>query len=77
MDMIMMEKVRKIIATGYPGRCVSLFMPAHRAGRETEQDPIRFGNLLSEAEQRLLCGDSALLTLRASERTFSWVPKVG
>lgn len=29
-------------------------MPAHRAGRETEQDPIRFKNLLRQAEERLL-----------------------
>ena len=28
-------------------------MPAHRAGRETEQDPIRFKNLLRQAEERL------------------------
>lgn len=34
--------------------CVSLFMPTHRLGRETEQDPIRFKNLLQEAEARLL-----------------------
>lgn len=34
--------------------CVSLFMPTHRLGRETEQDPIRFKNLLQEAENRLL-----------------------
>jgi len=33
--------------------CVSLFMPTHRAGREMEQDPIRFKNLLREAEERL------------------------
>lgn len=36
------------------GWSLSLFMPAHRAGRETEQDRIRFKNLLREAEQRLL-----------------------
>jgi hypothetical protein len=29
-------------------------MPAHRAGPETEQDPIRFKNLLRQAEERLL-----------------------
>ncbi|HKT35554.1 MAG TPA: hypothetical protein VJR03_12040 [Nitrospira sp.] len=33
---------------------VSLFMPAHAAGRETLQGPIRLGNLLREAERRLL-----------------------
>jgi hypothetical protein len=32
---------------------LSLFMPTHRVGREMQQDPIRFKNLLSSAEQRL------------------------
>lgn len=38
----------------HEGWCVSMFMPTHRLGRETEQDPIRFKNLLQEAEARLL-----------------------
>ncbi len=42
------------LADRYPGWNVSLYMPAHRAGRDTEQDPIRFKNLLKEAEERLL-----------------------
>lgn len=29
--------------------CVSIYLPAHRAGAEIRQDPIRFKNLLSEA----------------------------
>jgi hypothetical protein len=33
--------------------CVSIFMPAHRAGNERQQDPIRLKNLLAEAERRL------------------------
>lgn len=33
---------------------LSFFMPTHRAGRDTQQDPIRFRNLLREAENRLL-----------------------
>ncbi len=32
----------------------SIFMPTHRAGPETQQDPIRFKNLLRQAEQWLL-----------------------
>jgi hypothetical protein len=52
-----MEKMKKIFLPGHTGWCVSLFMPTHRAGRETEQDPIRFKNLLGEVEQRLLAGD--------------------
>ncbi len=34
--------------------CVSIFMPTHRAGRETQQDPLRLKNLLGEAEARLI-----------------------
>ena len=34
-------------------QCVSIYMPTHRTGVETQQDPIRLKNLLGEAEQRL------------------------
>ncbi|MBW6473523.1 MAG: hypothetical protein K0B14_10390 [Anaerolineaceae bacterium] len=34
--------------------CVSIFLPTHRAGKETEQDPIRFKNLLRGVEKQLL-----------------------
>jgi hypothetical protein len=34
--------------------CVSLYMPAHRVGREQQQDPIRFKNLIARAEEKLL-----------------------
>ncbi|HRA67030.1 MAG TPA: hypothetical protein PL187_13470, partial [Caldilinea sp.] len=33
--------------------CVSIYMPAHRSGPETQQDPIRLKNLLGEAEKHL------------------------
>ncbi len=33
---------------------ISIFLPTHRVGRDTQQDPIRFKNLLREAELRLL-----------------------
>ncbi len=36
------------------GSCVSIFLPTHRAGTQTQQDPIRLKNLLREAEERLL-----------------------
>lgn len=32
--------------------CVSLYLPTHRAGRETQQDPIRFRNLLKHAYEK-------------------------
>lgn len=34
-------------------QCVSIYLPTHRTGVETQQDPIRLKNLLSEAEKRL------------------------
>ncbi len=33
---------------------ISIFLPTHRAGPDTQQDPIRFKNLLREAESKLL-----------------------
>jgi hypothetical protein len=33
---------------------ISIFLPTHRAGQDTQQDPIRFKNLLRDAEQQLL-----------------------
>jgi len=53
MDRITVEKLKTTFLTKHSTWCVSLFMPTHRAGRETEQDPIRFKNLLREAEERL------------------------
>ncbi len=34
--------------------CVSIFMPTHRAGRETQEDPIRLKNLLRDADHLLI-----------------------
>jgi hypothetical protein len=44
----------KILMAERPGWCVSLFMPTHRRGEETRQDPIRFQNLLRQAEEKLI-----------------------
>ena len=44
------------------GLCVSIFLPTHRAGAQTQQDPIRLKNLLRQAEEQLL-----LKELRAPE----------
>jgi hypothetical protein len=33
--------------------CVSMYLPTHRLGPETRQDPIRLKNLLKQAEERL------------------------
>jgi hypothetical protein len=35
-------------------RCLTLYMPTHRAGQDQQQNPIRFKNMLVEAEQRLV-----------------------
>ncbi len=34
--------------------CVSIFLQTHRSGKEVERDPIRFKNLLRQAQKRLL-----------------------
>jgi len=34
--------------------CVSLYMPTHRSGPETQQDPIRLKNLIRRAEETLV-----------------------
>jgi len=52
MDMITLEQLKNLSGR-HPDWCISLYMPTHRHGRDTEQDPIRFKNLLSEAEERL------------------------
>jgi hypothetical protein len=34
--------------------CASIYLPTHRAGMDTQQDPIRLKNLLHDAEERLV-----------------------
>ena len=34
-------------------RCVSIYLPTHRAGSDIQQDPIRLKNLLRRAEESL------------------------
>lgn len=34
--------------------CLSIYMPTHRLGTQTQQDPIRFKNLTREAEEKLI-----------------------
>ena len=36
------------------GLCVSIFMPTHRKGTETQQNQIRYKNLLRKAEEQLI-----------------------
>jgi hypothetical protein len=51
--MITRAEVRTLLLKSQPP-CVSLFMPTHRGG--AEQDPIRWKNLLAQAEERLHAG---------------------
>lgn len=44
----------KALAQQTKSPCISIFLPTHRAGQDTQQDPIRFKNLLREAELSLL-----------------------
>jgi hypothetical protein len=53
MQMITIDELKTLLARS-PGWSVSLFMPAFRRGGETEQNAIRFKNLLREAEEGLL-----------------------
>src|SRR4030042_232485 len=53
MNVLTRNNLNSLMAV-HQGPCVSIFMPMHRSGPETQQDPIRFKNLLREAEQRLI-----------------------
>lgn len=55
MDLITKDSIRELIGKQAEW-CVSIYLPTHRAGKETEQDSIRLKNLLSEAGQRLATG---------------------
>ena len=44
----------KLLMAVHKGPCVSVFMPMHRSGPETQQDPIRLKNLIREAGERLI-----------------------
>ncbi len=41
------------LMTDTQGPAISLYLPTVRAGREVQQNPIRFGNLVREVERRL------------------------
>jgi hypothetical protein len=53
MDILTREDLRTL-AEESGEWCVSIYTPTHRAGREAQQDPIRFKNLLDEARGYLL-----------------------
>ena len=53
MDFVFQDEIRELMRKT-DDHCVSLYLPTHRAGRETEQDPIRMDNLLRGAEKKLV-----------------------
>ncbi|MEA5601450.1 hypothetical protein [Nostoc sp. UHCC 0252] len=53
MELISREEIKALIEQP-KGNCVSIYMPMHPAGPAVRQNPIRFKNLLREAEARLI-----------------------
>ena len=53
MNILRRDDIEKLMGS-YEGSCVSVFMPTHRGVAESQQDQIRFKNLLREAEESLL-----------------------
>jgi Bacterial archaeo-eukaryotic release factor family 3 len=67
-DLLSGQELEQLI--GKPGGpCVSIFLPTHRAGAETRQDPIRLKNLIGEARDLLLAKG-----LRAAEADVILAP---
>lgn len=52
MILLSIDELKNLVANPEPP-CVSLYMPMHKAGPEIRQNPIRFKNLVREAEERL------------------------
>ena len=46
----------KTLMGKHQGLCISIFMPTFRTGAESQQNQIRFRNLLRSAEEKLLAG---------------------
>jgi hypothetical protein len=53
-DFISTEDFKSLMDRTTEGRCVSIYLPTHRAGPETRQDPTRLKNLLSQAHEQLV-----------------------
>ncbi|HBB15673.1 MAG: hypothetical protein A3J94_04660 [Syntrophus sp. RIFOXYC2_FULL_54_9] len=51
---ILSQDELKTLMGKHPGLCVSIFMPTFRTGVESQQNQIRFKNLLRSAEEKLL-----------------------
>jgi Bacterial archaeo-eukaryotic release factor family 3 len=53
MTLISREEIKTLLEQPKTN-CVSIYMPTHPVGAEVRQDPIRFKNLIKEAEARLI-----------------------
>ncbi|AIE86440.1 hypothetical protein [Fimbriimonas ginsengisoli] len=53
MDIITNAQLRQLVEAG-TSPCVSIYMPTHRQGRDTRQDPIHLKKLLRDAEEKLV-----------------------
>ena len=53
MHLMTKENLEELLKTG-PEPCVSVFMPTIKGSEETKQNPIRYRNLLGEAEKKLV-----------------------
>jgi hypothetical protein len=63
MDLVTRDDLRTLVEmAGEP--CVSIYLPTHRVGRETQQDPIRFKNLLEQARGQLRASGVDALAVR-------------
>jgi len=68
MNLLTRTELKKLIDAG-SGRCISLFMPTYKAGKEIKQNKIRFKNLIREAGREL-----RVLGLRDTEVKSFLVP---
>jgi hypothetical protein len=48
------EGIRDLLSLPASRPCVSIYMPTYRSGSETQQNPIRFKNLLRSVQERLI-----------------------
>lgn len=53
MSILSIEELKTLVEQAQ-GTCVSLYMPTVRLGSETQQNPIRFKNLIRQAEEQLV-----------------------
>jgi hypothetical protein len=63
MSLISIEEFKALVER-HQERCVSIYMPTYKAGPETRQNPIRFKNMMKQAEAQLQELDASLNLLQ-------------